>query len=173
MQTVTQKLTVVVYIVGKQHGLAVVFKATGECIPLLGHNSFSPWGGLLRITGWKVTVHLNLDLHQSSEIVIAKVWAVHRPMVRLALKIKGCMEQYLIKLPRSFHGATNAALKLSAKIMSLLTTYRFLLWPRWSLLIMYMYEEGMQGFWNIEWWTTKTLHNNITEMFLNCHIFFK
>lgn len=45
-------------------------------------------------------------------------------MVTLALKIKGCAEPYLIKLPRSLHGATNAALKLSLKIMSILTSYQ-------------------------------------------------
>lgn len=108
------------YIVGKQFGIVMFFQSFKQLTKL----HFCPWGGLLRSTRWKVTVHLNLDLHQSSETVIANVWAVHRPMVRPALKIKGCTEPYLIKLPKSFHGATIAAVKLSLKIMSLLTSYK-------------------------------------------------
>lgn len=73
-------------------------------------------------------------------------------MVRPALKIKGWTEPYLIKLPRSFHGATDAALEPSPKIMSLLTSCQILLWPL-SLQLMFMYEEDIyiQGIWKLEW----------------------
>lgn len=80
-----------------------LFKATALhsrlFIPLIGHTSFSPRGQLLRSTRWKVTVHLNLDHHQSTEIVIAKVWECIDQWWRWLWRLKAAQSHIWLNSP--------------------------------------------------------------------------